>query len=165
MDTCKIVSLKSPSNPATQALAVGGKRGHCGPQFTTHAALPNISRRFFLPVAAARQKDLPALMQRLAAPEVMARLRVLRVLLLPMVQEEMVETVAEAAALAEPDMLRLKETIAASAYLQDKMEEVAVLVVLALLEAKEQTDVQSCTSASRTYYHTALLWIRKGDSP
>ena len=40
-----------------------------------------------------RQKELPALVQRLAAPEVMAQLRVLRVRLLPMVQEEMVETV------------------------------------------------------------------------
>ena len=102
-------------------------------------------------------------MQRLVVPEVMARLRVLRVLLLPMVQEEMVETVAEAAALAEPDMLRLKETIAASAYLQVKTEEVAVLVVLALLEAKEQTDVQFCISVNHTSYRTELLWIRKAD--
>lgn len=82
-----------------------------------------------------------------------------------MVQEEMVETVAEAAALAEPDMLRLKETIAASAYLQVKTEEVAVLAAPALLEAKEQMDVQSCTSVNHTFYLTALLWIRKGDSP
>ena len=95
----------------------------------------------------------------------MARLRVLRVLLLPMVQEEMVETVAEAAALAEPDMLRLKETIAASAYLQVKTEEVAVLVVLALLEAKEQTDVQFCISVNHTFYRTALSWTSKAALP
>ena len=160
MATCKIQSLKLQSSPETQAIVVGGKKGHCGTQFTTHAALPNIQRPFFLPEVAARQKGLPDPMQRLVVPEVMARLRVLRVLLLPMVQEEMVETVAEAAALAEPDMLGLKETIAASAYLQVKMEEVAVLVVLALLEAKAQTDVQSCTSENHTFYRTEPSWIR-----
>lgn len=158
-------SKRSPSNPETQAIAVIESRGVYGQRFTTNAVRHSISRPFFLPEVAARQKGLPDPMQRLVVPEVMARLRVLRVLLLPMVQEEMVETVAEAAALAEPDMLRLKETIAASAYLQGKTEEVAVLVVLALLEAKEQTDVQSCTSENLTYYRTALSWTSKAALP
>ena len=148
-----------------QAIAAIIKSGLFGRKSTTHAALLDIQRPFFLPEVAARQKGLPDPMQRLVVPEVMARLRVLRVLLLPMVQEEMVETVVEAAALAEPDMLRLKETIAASAYLQVKTEEVAVLVVLALLEAKAQTDVQSCTSENLTYYRTALSWTSKAALP
>ena len=148
-----------------QAIAAIIKSGLFGRKSTTHAALLDIQRPFFLPEVAARQKGLPDPMQRLVVPEVMARLRVLRVLLLPMVQEEMVETVVEAAALAEPDMLRLKETIAASAYLQVKTEEVAVLVVLALLEAKEQTDVQFCISVNHTYYRTALSWTSKAALP
>ena len=148
-----------------QAIAAIIKSGLFGRKSTTHAALLDIQRSFFLPEVAALQKGLPDPMQRLVVPEVMARLRVLRVLLLPMVQEEMVETVAEAAALAEPDMLRLKETIAASAYLQDKVEEVAVLVVLALLEAKEQTDVQFCISVNHTFYRTALSWTSKAALP
>ena len=143
-----------------QAIAAIITSGLFGRKSTTHAALLDIQRSFFLPEVAARQKGLPDPMQRLVVPEVMARLRVLRVLLLPMVQEEMVETVAEAAALAEPDMLRLKETIAASAYLQVKTEEVAVQVVLALLEAKEQTDVQFCISVNHTFYRTEPSWIR-----
>ena len=102
-------------------------------------------------------------MQRLVVPEVMARLRVLRVLLLPMAQEEMAATVAVVAALAALDMPRFLGMTAASAYLQVKAAEAEAPVAPALLEAKAQTDVQSCTSANLMYCRTELLWIRKAD--